>query len=329
MNNKDIKIFKGNIIFAKIIDKLETIKDGYIILNKNKVVKVLKVLSEEYSDYYYEDFGNKLIIPGLVDMHVHAPQFANRGLGLDMELLPWLNNYTFPEELKFASKSYAINVYQAFINCLWENGITRSIVFSSLHIKTTELLFNLFIKSWLGAYVGKINMDYSLDSTSELTETTAQSLSNAEYFIKKFNNKKELVKQIITPRLALSCTRELLAELGNLAKKYQVPAQTHLSENKDEILQTKVRFPEIKDYIDVYINAGLLDTKAVLAHCVLSSDSEIKKIKKHNAFIAHCPESNLNLISGIARIKDYLEKKINVGLGSDVSAGHTCSIDLV
>lgn len=111
MNNKDIKIFKGNIIFAKTIDKLETIKDGYIILNKNKVVKVLKVLSEEYSDYYYEDFGNKLIIPGLVDMHVHAPQFANRGLGLDMELLPWLNNYTFPEELKFASKSYAINVY--------------------------------------------------------------------------------------------------------------------------------------------------------------------------------------------------------------------------
>lgn len=123
-------------------------------------------------------------------------------------------------------------------------------------------------------------MEYSLDSTSELTETTAQSLSNTEYFIKKFNNTKELVKPIITPRFALSCTRELLAELGNLAKKYQVPVQTHLSENQDEILQTKVRFPEIKDYIDVYINAGLLDTKAVLAHCVLSSDSEIKKIKK-------------------------------------------------
>ena len=146
-----LKIYKGNIVFTSNPEKFNVIENGYIVVEDGKVKEVREDLNEGYKDIQIEDFGDKIIIPGFVDVHVHAPQFENLGLGFDKELLPWLETYTFPEESKFKETSYAKKVYTNFIRSLWEKGSTRSIVFATIHKEATEVLMQLFKKSGLSA----------------------------------------------------------------------------------------------------------------------------------------------------------------------------------
>ncbi|WP_372450510.1 amidohydrolase family protein [Clostridium chauvoei] len=172
-------------------------------------------------------------MPGFIDLHFDAPQFANLGLGLDKELIPWLKNYAFPEEAKFKDVNYAKNIYINVIKEIWKQGTTRVVLFSSLHKEGTRVLFDLLIKSGLGAYVGKVNMDRN--SPEYLIEDTNQSISDTEDIIKEYIDKSDLVKPIITPRFVPSCTPELMKKLGELSEKYDLLIQSHLSENHLEI----------------------------------------------------------------------------------------------
>ncbi|MBP9477243.1 MAG: guanine deaminase [Sebaldella sp.] len=320
-----LKIYKGNIVFTSNPEKFNVIENGYIVVEDGKVKEVREDLNEGYKDIEIEDFGDKIIIPGFVDVHVHAPQFENLGLGFDKELLPWLETYTFPEESKFKETSYAKKVYTNFIRSLWEKGSTRSIVFATIHKEATEVLMELFKKSGLSAYVGKVNMDRN--SPPFLIETVEDSLKDTEYLIEKYNNKDSLVKLIITPRFVPTCSGELMGGLSELSKKYDLPVQSHLSENFGEISWVHELHPDNKNYSDVYDSYGLFGTKpTIMAHCVHNNEDEIELMKKNNVFVAHCPTSNFNLSSGMAPIRKYMDMGINVGIGSDVSGGHTMSM---
>lgn len=320
-----VQIYKGNILFTKIKDKFEIIENGFIIVQNGKILDLYKNLPSEYQNFEVIDFSNNLIIPGMNDLHCHAPQFRNLGMAMDKELIPWLDNYTFPEEGKFKSIEYSDKVYKDFIKEVWRHGTTRIAVFATVHKESSIRLMDLFKQSGLGALVGKVNMN--INCTDDLLEDTEKSISDTEYILENYYNADELVNPIITPRFIPSCNSELLKSLGDLAIKYNVPTQSHLSENLGEIDWVKQLQPESEFYGDAYNRFNLFgQTKTLMAHCVYSCDKELELMKKNNVFAVHCPNSNLNLGSGIMPVRKFLDNDINIALGSDISGGHDLSI---
>jgi guanine deaminase len=319
-----MKAYKGHILFTKEKDRFEVFENGAILVEDGKVIEVLDKLPDSIEELEVFDMGNRLIIPGFVDLHFHAPQFPNLGLGLDKELLPWLDDYTFPEEAKFADLEYAQNVYARVAREIWRQGTTRIVLFSSLHRPGTELLMSIFDRAGLGAYVGKVNMDRNTPDT--LIESTDFSLEETRAWIEATQDRFPKVKPIITPRFVPTCTSDLMKGLGNLAKVYDLPVQTHISENLDEVEWVKILHPESKDYVSVYEDHGLLGPRTILAHCVHNTDDEIAKMAALGVVAAHCPNANYNLASGIMPVRKFMNAGVKVGLGTDVGAGHKISI---
>lgn len=320
--------FKGNIIHTPVPGAYEIWPGGCVVQENGRVTGVFSALPAAHQDAEVVDCGDCLLIPGFVDLHLHAPQFANRGLGLDKELLPWLETYTFPEEAKYTDLEFASRAYGKFVRALWLQGTTRSIVFATLHRESSELLMDLMAKAGLGGYVGKVNMDRNCPAF--YIETTDESLAETERFITETRDRHSLVKPIITPRFVPTCTAELMAGLGRLSLKYGVPVQSHLSENTGENAWVQQLHPEIKDYASVYDTYGLFgQQKTVMAHCVHVTEEEIALMARNRVYVAHSPHSNNNLSSGIAPIRRMLEAGVPVGLASDVSGSHEIAMPKV
>lgn len=317
---------KGNICYSKDKDNITVIENGYVVWEDNKCLGAFQELPEEYADVTCEDMGDKIIIPGLVDLHVHAPQYSFRGLGMDLELIDWLNTHTFVEEAKYKDMDYAEKAYDIFVEDMLHSATTRACVFGTIHTDATLLLMDKLEKAGVAAYVGKVNMDrnspeYLCEENSEVAAEATEKwiLSCGGY---------ENVKPILTPRFTPSCTDELMERLSKLQKKYHLPMQSHLSENHGEIAWVKELCPTAKFYGDAYNQFDMFGNACptIMAHCVHSTEEEIEMMKEQNVFIAHCPESNTNLSSGVAPIRTYLEKGMKVGLGSDIAAGSNLSI---
>lgn len=320
-----MKVIKGNIIFTPTYDNFKIIENGYIIISKNKILGIYDELPDIYHDLELINYGDKLIIPGMNDLHCHAPQFRNVGIAMDKELIPWLNNYTFPEESRYENIDYAKKMYSRFVNELYKNGTTRSAVFATIHKNSTKTLMDIFIKSGLGAYVGKVNMDRN--SSPTLTEDTNSSINDTLEILEEYKNKSSLVKPIITPRFIPTCSNDLLERLGEISVKYKIPVQSHLSENIGEIDWVKELHPDSKFYADAYDKYNLFgSTPTLMAHCVHLTDDELSLMNKNNVYAVHCPTSNANLGSGIMPIRKLINNNINLAFGSDVSGGHSFSI---
>ncbi len=320
-------VLKGHICYCVSPSEISINKHSYLVCGDGKSLGVFKELPEEYKAFPIYDYGNRLIIPGLVDLHIHAPQFAYRGLGMDLELLDWLNNQAFPEEEKYSVSSYAEAAYSIFAEQMKKSATTNACVFATMHREATEMLMELLEETGISSYVGKVNMDRN--GSKALCEKDAK--TSEKDTLEWINDVKDVyphTKPILTPRFVPSCTDELLKKLGDIQKEYSLPVQSHLSENLDEIKWVKSLCPNSKFYGDVYNHFGLFGNgaKTVMAHCVYSTKEEVELIKKNNVFVAHCPASNTNLSSGIAPIRKYLDMGINVGLGSDVAGGQTESI---
>ncbi|MHC1684309.1 MAG: guanine deaminase [Clostridiaceae bacterium] len=319
------KLLKGNIIFTETPEKFTIMKDSYIVLIDGKIKEISNELGDKYDKSLVVDYGNKLIIPGMNDLHLHAPQYKNIGIGMDKELIPWLNSYTFPEESRFKDLTYAKTVYKKVIKELWRQGTTAAALFSTIHKEGTKLLIDLLDKAGLYAFVGKVNMD--INSPEYLIENTEESIKDTEEVLTYCKGKSTLVKPIITPRFVPSCSKELMDKLGDLAIKNNLPVQSHLSENIEEISWVKDLHQDSKFYGDVYNTYNLFgQTPTLMAHCIHSSDEELELIKKNNVMVVHCPISNVNIGSGIMPCRKYLDKGISLALGSDVSGGSSYSI---
>lgn len=325
MNNNFI--IKGNLIYSGINKELNILQKGYAVCHEGICEGVFKHVPKDFKNYEIKDFKDALIIPGMTDLHVHAPQYSFRGLGMDLELLEWLDVNIFPEEAKYSNIPYAQKSYKIFVEDLKKGTTTRACIFATIHSETTLLLMKMLEKSNLHTYVGKVNMDRN--SSENLCEENAESsLEETDKWIVKTMGKLKNTKPILTPRFVPSCSDELMRGLGIMQKKYKVPVQSHLSENISEISWVKELNPKSYCYGDAYDMFGLFggSAKTVMAHCVYSTEEEIELMKRNKVFIAHCPESNLNLSSGIAPIRKYLESGINVGLGSDIAGGSKLSI---
>ncbi len=313
-------VLRGHIIYTSTPEAYTVHENSYIIIEDNKVKGIYKALPEAYSTEEVIDYEDRLIVPSFIDLHVHAPQYSQRGIGLHLQLINWLNQYTFELESKFADLSYAKEVYPAFVQSLYDHGSLRSSIFGTIHDESNLYLSELIMKKGMSAFVGKVNMDRHAPDT--LTESAQQSLEGTKAFIGALE-KETLVKPIITPRFAPSCSDELMTSLGQLSIEKHVPVQSHLSENKDEIKWVKALFPLAKDYTDVYEMFNLLGKeKTLMAHGIYLDEDELARINKPQNFLVHCPISNMNIASGVMPVAKYMDMGIQVGLGSDVAGGH-------
>ena len=322
-------VLKGNVCYCKSTSEISINENKYIVCEDGISKGVFDEIPSMYKDYKVYDYTDKLIIPGLVDLHIHAPQYAFRGLGMDMELLDWLDTQAFPEEIKYQDIDYAKKAYSIFVRDMKESATTHASIFATIHRPASILLMDLLEESGLKTYVGKINMDRL--APEELTEKDALSSAFDTFgFINSTINKYKNTKPILTPRFLPSCSDELLGELKEIKNTYaKLPLQSHLSENPNEVELVKQLFPNSKFYGDGYNHYSLFggnNAKTIMAHCIYSTEEEVELMKKNGVFVAHCPQSNINLSSGICPVRKYLDKGLNVGLGSDVAGGHSMSM---
>lgn len=327
--NKKTFALKGTIFYSENKDELSITENGYLVCENGICAGVFPALPARFEGIPVHDTGDSLIIPGLTDLHLHAPQYSYRATGMDLELLEWLNTITFPQEAQYSDLAYAKKAYSIFAEDLKKSPTTRACIFGTLHVKATEILMDLLEETGLKTMVGKVNMDRNgvpalqEESAESSAADTRQWLSHVKE--RAYKN----TAPILTPRFTPSCSDELMKQIGEIQQEMQLPVQSHLSENMGEIAWVKELCPNTEFYGEAYDQFGLFGGKncpTIMAHCVHSPDEEIALMKKQGVYIAHCPQSNVNLSSGIAPAKRYLDEGLNIGLGTDIAGGFSLSI---
>ena len=326
--NKDSFVLRGGIAFSEGSKSIVTYSNGYVVCVDGICKGAFSQLPDKYKDLPVYDYGNKLIIPGMTDLHVHAPQYTFRGIGMDEELLEWLSKYTFPEEAKYSDLAYARKAYEYFSEDLRRCFTTRAVVFATLHNEATIELMDQLEKTGMITYVGKVNMDRNGGVGLE-EEDAAASLKATVEWLEAIQGRYKNTMPILTPRFIPSCSDDLMRGLGKMSAERGLRIQSHLSENQSEVAWVKELVPESTSYANAYEifdTMGTAELPTIMAHCVYSGEEEMAILKKHGAYIAHCADSNMNLTSGIAPIRKFIDAGIHVGLGTDVAAGSSMNM---
>jgi len=315
-----MQIYHANIVYSKERNKLAVHESSYIAVENGIVEGIWEQLPEKYAGAPLTDYGNSVIIPAFSDLHVHAPQYPQRALGMDLLLADWLNTYTFPQEARYADPEYAAAVYEAFLKSLMENGTFHACVYGTIHREATSGLLERMEALKLRAYVGKVNMD--IQSPEYLCETAEESLRETEIFLETYAGNK-YAKPIITPRFAPTCSFELLKGLGKLGKKYQAGMQTHLVESRWEAGESVRLNPGCTCDTQIYEKAGLLENGPVIAaHFIFPGEDDIRILKQCGGYAVQCPDATVNVIAGIMQTAALADEGISLALGSDIAGGH-------
>ena len=268
-----------------------------------------------------------LVLPGLVDLHVHLPQLPNAGLGAGLDLLAWLERYIFPLERGFdvaTAERAAPAAFRAFARA----GTTTALIYGAVYADSLDATFHAAEAHGIRAVIGKVMMDrLTYDESIGKSTILERSLRESADLCSRWNGADDgRLRYAFTPRFAVSCSAEIMAESASLARSMGAYWQTHVSEDRGEIAEVSRLFPAALDYVDVYDRAGGLGERTVLAHAVHLSDRELSRLVETSTRVAHCPASNLFLASGVMPLARYLEAGLTIGLGSDVAAGPDLSI---
>lgn len=319
-----MKLIHADIVYSEDREQLAVHEDSYIGVEDGLVQGIWKEVPENIREAEIIDYGNAVLIPAFSDLHVHAPQYLNRGLEMDLLLSDWLNMCTFPMEARFADIEFAKSVYDAFVEDMLVNGTMHACVYGTIHSEATSYLIERMESKGMKAFVGKVNMNR--EAQEELLEDSEASIRDTEAFLERFSGNK-YAKPILTPRFAPTCTGDLLSGLGRLAEKYEVGVQTHLVESKWEAEQAGILFPECSCDTEIYEKAGLLGHGPLIGgHFIFPTEDDIRILKKYGGFAAHCPDATVSIIAGIMETGSLLDRGVNIGLGSDISAGHNIGV---
>lgn len=268
-----------------------------------------------------------VVMPGMVDLHVHLPQIPNAGLGSGLGLLEWLERYIFPLEHAFDREVAEAQVPLA-LRAFAAAGTTTIVAYAALWPESTDACFAAAEAHGIRAVIGKVMMDrITYDQRIGRHQILETSLRQSAELCERWHGRDGgRLGYAFTPRFAVSCTAEMLAESASLAAHYGAYWQTHVSEDAGEIDEVQQLFPGARDYLEVYERAGGVNERAILAHAIHLSDSEMERVAGSGAAVAHCPASNLFLSSGMMPAARYLAAGVRVGLGSDLAAGPEMSI---
>jgi len=312
-----IELIRGHIIEAKTFGDPVITENGYLAVEDGVVKGVFADVPVEFAGAKLTDYSGKLILQGFSDMHLHAPQYPMLGMGMDLPLMDWLKTYTFKTEAHFSDNAFAREVYGRLAAELVKNGTTRVCIYSSTHVDATLILMEELEKAGVGGYVGKVNMDRASGECQERTEDSKRETLRWLDACEKFTS----VRPILTPRFTPSCTDELMQWLGDTAKERGLFVQSHLSENLREIELVKELHPDCEQYWQTYEKYGLWTDNTIMAHCVHSDAREQQAMIDYNVLCVHCPDSNINICSGFAPVRQMMERGVWVALGSDIAGG--------
>ena len=247
---------------------VEHIDDGLLVVEDGRVTQIGtadELLPAMPEGVRVEDHSGKLIVPGLIDCHVHFSQvdiIASYG----EQLLDWLNRYAYPAEMKFSDEEHARSVAEFFLDELLANGTTTAAVFATVYPQSVDALFAAAQERNMRLIAGKVLMDRLCPD--ELRDDPESAYQDSKALIEKWHGKGRL-GYAITPRFALTSSEEQLAAAGRLAAEFpDTWIHTHLAENQEEVDQIAEQFPWSRSYLDVYDHFGLLRERAMYAHCL-------------------------------------------------------------
>ena len=266
------------------------------------------------------------VMPGLVDAHLHAPQYAFSGIGTNRPLLEWLNEFTFPFEAKCKELEWAQKVYNAVVARTLRAGTTTAVYFATLHNEASLELARICDEKGQRAFVGRVSMDRNSPDFYVEKSTEAAVADETRFVEDMLARQSAIVAPIVTPRFVPTCTPELMAALGKLADAHGLLVQSHVSENGNEIAWVKDLHPECSSYTDTYAHYGLLSARTLLAHGVHLTDDELALLARTHSTIVHCPLSNFSLTSGVCPLRRLLAAHVRVALGTDVCGGASPSL---
>ncbi|WP_433615487.1 guanine deaminase [Paenibacillus cellulositrophicus] len=333
------QLFRGTAFSSKSSKEIEILKDHlFCIHDDGKIEKIVapedadyQVLLDAYhgKDNFYSLAEGQYILPGFIDLHVHAPQWAQSGTALDIPLYDWLNTYTFPLESKFSDLDFAYEVYDDLVRTLLANGTTTALYFATIHKESSLLLARICADRGQRGLVGKVVMDDPEQNPENYRDADTQAaLADTEEFILAVKALSKTVKQgvfpVVTPRFIPSCTDEALHGLGELAEKYDAYVQSHCSESDWAHGYVRDRFRKNDAYaLHVF---GLLRDKSVMAHCNFLSDDDANLFAETGTAVAHCPISNAYFANSVIPVAHLHEKGVEIGLGTDISGGFSPSL---
>lgn len=328
--DETVYLYKGEVFYfkdspLKFDESYSYYPDGALVVYRGKIIEAgaYENIKEHYPEAFVTDYSGKLLMPGLIDSHIHYPQSEMIGM-YGKQLLDWLNEYTYPTEEAFGDFEYAGRVARFFVNELFRNGTTTCMAYATVHKESVNALFSVASEYNMQMLTGKVlmnrNAPQSLMDTEESGEADSRELIEAWH--KKGRN-----LYVITPRFSITSTHGQLISAARLHEEYpDTYIQTHLSENRNEIDSALELSPECSDYLEVYERAGLVTERSVFGHCIHLSDSECRRMAEAGAIIAHCPTSNLFLGSGLFDMQQANRINIQTTLATDVGAGTSFSL---
>lgn len=326
-----IKLFRASVLhFLSDPDidgenAYEFFEDGALVVNDGHVVELGEAseLLAKHTTAEIVDYTGKLIIPGMIDTHIHFPQvevIASYG----EQLLDWLNNYTFPAERQFEDKEYASNIANFFLDELLKCGTTTALVFGTVHKQSVEAFFEASEQRNTRMICGKVMMDRN--APEYLTDTPESAYQDSKALIEAWHEKGRQL-YAVTPRFAITSTEAQLEKAGQLIAEHpSVFMQTHISENHDEVAFVDELFPDAIDYLDVYDRYGLLGPRAVFAHGIHLYPREHQRLRETGSSVSFCPTSNLFLGSGLLDIRQLEREQVNYSVATDVGGGTSFSM---
>jgi len=336
--------FRGKTFFASGFHapewgQVEYFADALLAIDsKGSITSILKPGDEFYAQTLEEArlsgrleiLGNgKYLIPGFVDLHVHAPQYPQLGNALDEPLEVWLHKYTFPLESRYCDAAFAERAYRLLVRDLLANGTTTALYFATVHQDATRRLADICLELGQRALIGKVAMDHPENCPDFYRDETpdaavAGTSALIDYIRHHPDNGEALVHPVITPRFIPACTDAALAGLGALAKECGCHVQTHASESDWAHGYVLGRYG-VTDTVSLD-RFGLLDRLSVLAHSNFITEDDMELIRIRQAAVAHCPISNAWFAGAVFPLRAAVEKGLHVGLGSDVSGGYSGSL---
>ena len=305
---------------------IEHIEDGLLVVEDGHVLQVgaaAALLTSLDDGTSVKDYRGKLIVPGLIDCHVHCPQvdiIASYG----EQLLDWLNKYAYPAEMQFADQEHASEVAAFFLDELLRNGTTTAAVFATVHPHSADTLFAAAEARNMRLVGGKVLMDEHCPDA--LRDDPTSGYEDSKLLIEKWHGKGRL-GYAITPRFALTSSEAQLEAAGRLAAEYpDAWVHTHLAENQDEVEEIARKFSWSRSYLDVYDRFGLLRERSVFAHCLHLDAEDRTLLAGKGGAGAFCPTSNLFLGSGMFDLQSMTDAGVRIGLATDVGGGTSMSM---
>lgn len=301
-------------------------EDGILIMENGFIHgcgSVEELINSVPGDAEFINHRNGLIIPGMIDTHIHYPQvevIASYGT----QLIDWLQKYTFPVEARFGNKDDATAVAEFFLQELLRNGTTTALVFGTVHSESVDAFFEVARSRNLRMICGKVMMDRN--APENVLDTPGSGYHDSRNLIRKWHGVERL-GYAVTPRFAPTSSPQQLELAGRLLEEFpEVHMHTHVSENTRECQWVKELFPEREDYVDVYDHYGLLGRRSVLAHGIHLSEREWQQLSDRGSSIAFCPTSNLSIGSGLFNLNCADRHSVYVGLGTDIGGGDSFSL---